>query len=295
MAIPHDVLTDHDLHQHGLDVLAPYRVLILCSHPEYWSQEMYDALRAFIERGGRVMNLGGNTHYWVTSLVPDRPWIMECRKTWDQVDPTDTPPERGGPSYGILPWERVHTTGEVGGMWQYRGQSPRDTVGVDSIAGQWQRKEPGYRRLPDSYEPRAGFIFEGVHETELIGDFGLVQGGAAGDETDGVDWGPGTPAHILVLATSAGLHQEGGKAAPHWHRADLAFMEGPNGGAVFSVGSINWVSSLSWNAYDNNVSTITRNVLERFRDPEPIDSSTVTVRAAEPAGAPAGTRSRGPR
>jgi len=273
MEIPYDSLTDHDLHQHGYELLSPYRALILCSHPEYWSQEMYDALHTFIEEGGRVMYLGGNSHYYITSLVPDRPWIMECRKTWDQVDQADTAPSRSGPSYGVLPWERVHTTGEVGGMWQYRGQSPRDTIGVDSIAGQWQRKEPGYRRLPDSYDDRARFIFQGVHETELIGDFGLVQGGAAGDETDGVDFGPGTPPHILVLATSAGLHQEGGKAAPYWHRADIAYMEGPNGGAVFSVGSINWVSSLSSNSYENNVSRITRNILERFRDPEPLDSS----------------------
>jgi hypothetical protein len=37
---------------------------------------------------------------------------------------------------------------------------------------------------------------------------------------------------------------EGGDAW-HWHRADIAYMEGPRGGAVFSVGSINWVSSQS--------------------------------------------------
>ena len=156
-------------------------------------------------------------------------------------------------------------------MWDYRGRTPRNSIGVTSVAGQWQRKEPGYRRLPDSFDERAGFIFRGVHETDLIGDFGLVQNGAAGDETDGVDNGPGTPPHILVLATSAGLHQQGGKAAPYWHRADIAYMEGPQGGAVFSVGSINWVSSLSWNGYDNNVSKVTSNVLERFRDPTPID------------------------
>jgi N,N-dimethylformamidase len=268
--VSYDSLTDHDLHQHGADLLSPYRVLILPSHPEYWSQEMYDALDTFIEGGGRVMHLGGNTHYWVTSLLPERPWVMECRKTYDQDDSGGEPGAQPGPGYGVLPWERVHTTGEVGGMWDYRGRSPRGSVGVTSIAGQWQRKEPGYRRLPDSFDDRAAFIFEGVHETDLIGDFGLVQGGAAGDEIDGVDHGPGTPPNVLVLASSAGLHHEGGKAAPYWHRADMAYMEGPRGGAVFSVGSINWVSSLSWNGYDNNVSRITRNVLARFRDPTPI-------------------------
>ena len=47
-------------------------------------------------------------------------------------------------------------------------------------------------------------------------------------------------------------------------RADMVFFETANGGAVFSVSSINWFSGLSHNGYDNNVSRITSNVLENF-------------------------------
>ena len=47
------------------------------------------------------------------------------------------------------------------------------------------------------------------------------------------------------------------------------FFEGPNGGAVFSVGSISWCGSLSANSYDNDVSQITQNVLERFKSEQP--------------------------
>jgi hypothetical protein len=36
------------------------------------------------------------------------------------------------------------------------------------------------------------------------------------------------------------------------------------GGAVFSVGSINWYSSLGWDAYKSNVAKITENVLREF-------------------------------
>jgi N,N-dimethylformamidase len=43
----------------------------------------------------------------------------------------------------------------------------------------------------------------------------------------------------------------------------------PDGGAVFSVGSIAWAGSLFHNKYQNNVSQITGNVLRRFLDPEP--------------------------
>jgi N,N-dimethylformamidase len=47
-------------------------------------------------------------------------------------------------------------------------------------------------------------------------------------------------------------------------RADMFYFEGRNGGAVFSVGSITWCSCLSRNAYRNNVSRITGNVLRAF-------------------------------
>jgi N,N-dimethylformamidase len=49
----------------------------------------------------------------------------------------------------------------------------------------------------------------------------------------------------------------------------MVFFETPSGGAVFSVGSIAWCASLPCNRFDNNVSRITRNVLDRFADPVP--------------------------
>jgi N,N-dimethylformamidase len=47
-------------------------------------------------------------------------------------------------------------------------------------------------------------------------------------------------------------------------RSDITLIEDANGGAVFSVGSINWIGSLMWNGGNNNVSTMTRNVLRAF-------------------------------
>src|SRR5262249_21000740 len=37
-----------------------YDRLILSTHPEYWTVEMYDNLRAFLDKGGVVLYLGGN-------------------------------------------------------------------------------------------------------------------------------------------------------------------------------------------------------------------------------------------
>jgi N,N-dimethylformamidase len=49
----------------------------------------------------------------------------------------------------------------------------------------------------------------------------------------------------------------------------MVFFAIPDGGAVFSVGSMAWAGSLSHNGYQNNVSRITGNVLRRFLDPKP--------------------------
>ena len=65
-----------------------------------------------------------------------------------------------------------------------------------------------YARLPDSFHPRAAFIFEGIGKDEIIGDFGLIGGGAAGLEIDRADRLLGTPPHTLVLATSMGKHTD---------------------------------------------------------------------------------------
>ena len=122
---------------------------------------------------------------------------------------------------------------------------------------------------------------------EIIGDFGLIGGGAAGIELDIFERGYGTPPHALNLASSekhtdSYLHVNedvghmylpiGGQDDPAV-RADIVFFEAPNDGAVFSTGSIGWCSALFHRNYDNNVSRITRNVLERFLDSTPFDSS----------------------
>ena len=53
-------------------------------------------------------------------------------------------------------------------------------------------------------------------------------------------------------------------------RADLVYFTTRGGGGVFSTSSIAWCGSLSHNDYDNNVSRIMRNVLDRFASSEPL-------------------------
>lgn len=264
-----DVLTDEQLH-HDSDALTPYRVLLTGSHPEYWSEPMLDAVERWRDAGGRMMYLGGNGFYWVTSINPQRPHVIEVRRA------------AGTRAWMAAPGEYHHsTTGEPGGLWRHRGRPPQRLVGVGFTGQGYDRSSP-YRRLADSYDPRAAFIFEGVGD-EPIGDFGLHLGGAGGYEVDRADVQLGTPSHALHLASSYGhsdsyqhaieevleIDQLQGARTNPLVRADIVFFETPNGGAVFSVGSISWCGSLPYRGSDNNVSRITGNVLRRFLDPAP--------------------------
>lgn len=123
-------------------------------------------------------------------------------------------------------------------------------------------------------------MFEGIDD-ELIGDFGILQGGAAGLEIDSVDHALGTPAHALVVARSENHSNTYELVAeevrvPHGAtnavqnpdiHADLVFFEVEGGGAVFSTGSIAFAGSLGWNGFDNNVAKLATNVLDRFVKP----------------------------
>ncbi len=270
----YDVATDEDLDQEGLELVRRYRVVLTGTHPEYYSERMLDALDGYVQQGGRLMYLGANGFYWIISYHPTKPHLMEVRKA-----------ESGSRAWQARPGEYYHaTTGERGGLWRNRGRPPQKLVGVGFTAEGFDVSSP-YQRLPDSFDPRAAFIFEGVGADELIGDFGLVGGGAAGHELDRYDLALGTPPNALLLASSEARHSDsyphvveeiffmfpglGGMQDPAV-RADLVYFTTANGGAVFSTGSITWCGSLSHNGYDNNVSRITANVLNRFLQDEPL-------------------------
>jgi N,N-dimethylformamidase beta subunit-like protein/concanavalin A-like lectin/glucanase superfamily protein len=266
----YDVLTDDELHDRGYQLLAPYKVLITGTHPEYWSTEMWDACDAFRQRGGRIMYLGGDGWYWRVAYHPNYPGIVELRRT-----------ESGVRAWPAAPGEYYQSFDHrQGGLWSRLGRSPQSLVGV-GFAAQGFDISSYYRRRPDSYKPEVQFVFEGVGD-EKIGDFGLIGGGAAGLEVDRSGPELGTPPNAYILASSENhtntylmVPEEFLETAPglggeeHVNaRADIVFFTMPNNGAVFSVGSISWCGSLSHNGYQNNVSQITENVLKRFLDPK---------------------------
>jgi N,N-dimethylformamidase len=266
---PFDVVTDEDLHREGAELLSPYDVVLTGSHHEYWSLEMIRAAQAYLTDGGRLMYLAGNGMYWVTQHDPENGNGIEVRRRAPSTRAWEAQPGEG----------HLSATGELGGLWRYRGISPQSWLGVGFTAQGMGEGRP-YERQPDSFSERGSWVFEGIGPDELIGDFpSLVNGyGAAGFELDRVDRALGTPHRTLILATALGFSDsyqhvseevtisdslQGGTVNP-LVRADMVLLEYPGGGAVFSPGSIAWSACLSHNGYDNTVACVTANVLDRF-------------------------------
>jgi N,N-dimethylformamidase len=268
---PYDVITDEDLHREGLALLAPYRTVMTGTHPEYYTTAMLDAVEAYLGEGGRLMYMGGNGFYWRTAFHDTLPGVVEVRRG-----------EAGTRTWEGHPAEmHLSFTGELGELWRSSGRAPQRVVGV-GFASEGFDVNSYFVRTPESANPRAAFIFEGIGMHERIGDFGSL-GGAAGFELDLADLRLGTPPHALVVARSVEHSnvyavspeelisaQPGTDGIEHPKvRADMTFFETTKGGAVFSTGSIAWASSLAHNNYDNNVARLTRNVLRRFLDSAP--------------------------
>jgi N,N-dimethylformamidase len=266
------IATDEDLEREGTAFLKNYKVVLTGSHPEYWTQIGRAAMDGYLRAGGRLMYLGGNGFYWVTSRDPERPWVIEVRRDNSGTRCWDAP-------YG----ERMHVlTAEAGGLWRNRGKGPNKLVGLGFAAEGWS-KAVGYRRHPASYEGVGKVFFAGIRD-EVIGDFGHILDGAAGDEVDRYDVKLGSPAHATVLATSTPLGNEyqlviedqilalpdqGGASRPDAVCADIVYFPvGDKGGAVFSTGSITWAGSMAWNDFDNNTAKLTENVVRAFIEDE---------------------------
>ena len=274
LGIDFDVATDEDLDAEGAGLLGRYQVVLTGTHPEYTSARMLDAFEQYLGTGGRAMYLGGNGFYWVTSFHPEAPHLIEVRKG-----------ESGCRAWQARPGElHMAFTPERGGLWRNRGRAPQKLFGVGFTTEGMDHSSP-YTPLADFADPRAAWLVEGIAGAELIGDHGLVGGGAAGHECDRYDLALGTPAHALLLATSAGRHSDnyplvaediyfpfdGMGGTDHFQvRADIVYFTTAAGGAVFSTGSIAWAGSLGHNGYDNDVSVLTGTVLRRFADPEPL-------------------------
>ena len=204
--VPFDLFADIDLHERP-GLLQHYRSLLINTHSEYWSANMYQALEAFQNGGGNLIYLSGNGLYWKAVITRQR---MEVR----------------------FDHGRHTLTNDTGGRWRDFGRPEWRTLGISFTRAGYRAYYRPYRVIaPDHW------IFEGtgVVAGDLIGCTGLNFGGASGWELDKVD-PAGRPPGLVHLAKGTNPWRGG---------ADMVWFPHPGGGAVFSVGSITFGGSLA--------------------------------------------------
>lgn len=225
--LDYDYYAETQLNFGQLDLDA-YRVLVLSTHPEYWSRQMYDRVKQWVfERGGRLVYLGGNGLNCDVEFIDKQTCIYRNEDNQRLRLP------------GAIHESRFHL----------RHESEASLLGVVYDDRAIMTAAP-YRVVDAGH-----WVFEGtgLREGNLFGQASLherVPGGASGHETDKIS--KSSPAGTRMLAK--GMNPGSGGA-------EMAIIESAGNGAVFSAGSINWVSSV---LVDDAVSQITRNVLVKF-------------------------------
>lgn len=270
-----EIITDHDVHAEGAALLSRYAVVLTGQHPEYHTHETLDAIAGHLAQGGRFIYLGGNGFYWRIAPHQDGPWAFELRRA-----------EGGIRLWETLPGESYHAfDGGYGGLWRRLGRPPQALVGV-GFSSQGNYNGHPYTFTDAILDPRVAFLREGMEDLArpglVFGDRGLMGGGAAGHELDRADVALGTPRHALVVARAvveeASYQPVNEERRDHtWPgtredliRSDVTFFETPGGGAVFSVGSMNFIGALPVEGYANPTARLIENVIRRFADPAPL-------------------------
>ena len=267
--IDYDIITDHELHKDGVVAIEGYETLMTGTHPEYHTLETLNALQEYRDgHGGNLIYLGGNGFYWRVGAMDKNASMLEVRRS-----------EGGIRTWACKPGEYHHMLdgGGYGGLWRNNDRPPQLLVGVGFTA---QGKFVGmpYRRVSSS--PELNWIFRGIEREPVLGDFGLSGGGAAGFELDCSDRHlDGNEYEIYIVAQSFDRGKDfmlvpedvlthystlSGCSGDVARRADMIYFRTLSGAQVFSAGSICFCGSLPWNNFDNNISQLLRNVVQKF-------------------------------
>lgn len=233
----YDYYSERQLHNGDLDLDA-YKILIISVHPEYWSRQMYDRVKAWVhERGGKLMYLGGN------GLNCEVEFLGEDRLRFKTFLNPSTGGELGMPDPNnpdVYFESRMHRTHE----------SEANLLGVVCTETGIMTAAP-YQATNTDHWIYAG---TGLKEGDIFGENSLherVHGGASGHETDKISPNHSPPGTILL---AKGMNRDEGGA-------EIAYYEKESGGAVYSVGSITYVPSI---LVDDTISRMTANVINRF-------------------------------
>ncbi|HEX4723306.1 MAG TPA: N,N-dimethylformamidase beta subunit family domain-containing protein [Pseudonocardiaceae bacterium] len=245
-----DYCSDIDLHTDP-DLLAPYRLLVVNGHDEYWTAEMRDSVESFTRRGGNLAVFGANTSWWQIRLTDDGR-TMTCYR-----DAAADPVAATTPELTTVEWSAAPV---------HRPENAMTGLSFRLGAGCWGPDM--VEMYGESYTVRFAdhWVFEGTGLTDgdkfALGALGYETDAADIEEIDGVPrvtGRDGTPTSFTVLATADLRHwSEYGQAGA----ATMGVFESGRG-TVFNAGTVNWGAAIG----DPTVARITRNVLDRLSQP----------------------------
>ena len=227
-----DVYSDIDFHR-GIPRLVDYKALVLNTHPEYWTDAMFDELDAYLAAGGCVLYLGGNGIYERVSYEPGfRRMVL---RGGIETDPRDAHLFRN-----LVP-----------------PRPERAVLGVGYEGDNWTWDRSWYAPYAIQDASHRFFAGTGLVNGDVIGADGL-NGAASGWEMDTSQELPGhapgaPPAGIQVLAQGTNVGPD------NTYGAQMTYYDTAGGGFVFSIGSLTFGGSL---AVDPILQRIVRNVLD---------------------------------
>ena len=232
----YDYYSEWQLHNGDLDLDA-YKILILSVHPEYWSRQMYQSVKDWVQqRGGKLMYLGGN------GLNCEVEFLGEDQLRFK----TYLAPTTGG-ALGMP--DPNNPDVYLDSRMARTLESEANLLGVVCTDSGIMTAAP-YKVINADHWIFAG---TGLQNGDIFGEKSLqerINGGASGHETDKMS--PHSPPGTVLLAKGTNIDDGG---------AEIVYYETASQGAVFSVGSITYVPCL---LVDDAVSRITSNVITRF-------------------------------
>jgi hypothetical protein len=248
---PYSMLTDWDIDRNPA-ILDPsvYHTVIISTHSEYWSQNMYNAVQSYVARGGNLIDLSGNTAYYQVTLAE-----AGGNQTIAKVNP------------------EPHLGGAIAQKWPHNTQ-----LGLFGLAG-YDSSGTANTCSPYSVLQPANWAFRNVpvQTGMLIGTTGQMMGtspcsatgqptGASGWEADrsvqaGDQMGVSSGFSVLARGTNRNV-------VPGAAYGEVVSFRRASAGQVFGVGSITFGQSLIADSYlstgSQTLSPLVENVLVRF-------------------------------
>jgi hypothetical protein len=238
-----DLYSDIDFHNDGCDA-AQYACLIVGTHPEYWTTQMYDNAAAYLDAGGSLLYLAGNGVFEIGTYDNDQTEMLFRNGI------------EGGPRENAL--------------FRVQGRPERSLLGIAT-----ERCGVVGSPFVVQFADHPLFAGTGVADGDIFGNAGLNTGFGNGKasawEVDTSN-GPGSlstePADCAMTAQAVppsilpfGLTRlAAGQPDPGGVGGDITIYDHPGGGFVFAAGSLTFGGSL---VVDPVLSGLVRNVLQR--------------------------------